>query len=59
MTNTNPPSHRAGGFLIAASVLVGTGLGVALGQPTMGILAGTAFGVGLALLLWLLDRSRS
>lgn len=58
MTQAGPPSHRAGGFLIAASILIGTGIGVALGQPTIGILVGTAFGVTLAFGLWLRDRRR-
>jgi hypothetical protein len=50
------PSGRAGGFPIALSTLVGTVAGVALGQPSIGVLGGAGFGIGLALLLWLRDR---
>ena len=56
MSKEPPPSRRAGGFLIAASTLIGTSIGVAFGQPSIGVLAGTGFGSGLALLIWLKDR---
>lgn len=56
MNTQPPPARQAGGFLIAASTLIGTGIGVALGQPSIGVLAGTGFGSGLALLVWLKDR---
>jgi hypothetical protein len=58
MNSGTPPSPRAGGFLLAASILVGTAIGIALRQPTLGVLGGTALGLILALLLWLLDRRR-
>ena len=56
MSKEPPPARRAGGFLIAASTLIGTSIGVAFGQPSVGVLAGTGFGAGLALLIWLKDR---
>ena len=56
MVRTPPPARQAGGFLIAASTLIGTGIGVAFGQPSIGVLAGAGFGSGLALLVWLKDR---
>lgn len=56
MNNDDRQSSRAGGFLIALSTLAGTAIGVAVGQPSLGILAGTGIGAGLALLLWLRDR---
>lgn len=59
MNKRNPPPHRAGGFIIAMSILIGAGIGVAAGQPTIGILAGGAFGILVSLLLWLLDRRAS
>jgi hypothetical protein len=58
MNSASPPPHRAGGFLIAASILVGTAIGIVLGQPSIGILGGAGFGTVLALLLWLRDRAR-
>jgi uncharacterized membrane protein len=53
---TKPPASRAAGFFIAAAVIVGAIVGVAVGQPSMGVLAGAAIGVLIALALWLQDR---
>ena len=39
-------------------ILAGLVWGVASGEPTLGILAGTALGVAAALVLWLVDRRR-
>lgn len=53
----NPPSSpRGAGFLIALSLAIGTGIGIAYGQPTIGLLAGVAAGVLIAVVLWLADR---
>jgi hypothetical protein len=52
------PSSRAGGCLIAGAILLGAGIGVALRQPSIGILAGAGVGIALALLLWLRERRR-
>jgi hypothetical protein len=55
----HPPDStgpRAGGFLLAASILIGAVAGILLGQPSMGFLAGTGIGVAIAVLLWLWDR---
>jgi mannose/fructose/N-acetylgalactosamine-specific phosphotransferase system component IIC len=49
------PSSRpsaAGGFLLSAAILVGTGVGLVLGEVTRGFLIGLAAGVGLALAVW-------
>jgi hypothetical protein len=56
MTDPAKRPATAGGFLIAAGLLLGTVVGVAVGQPSLGFLAGLAIGAVLALLLWLLDR---
>jgi hypothetical protein len=53
-----PSSPNAGGFLIAGAILVGAIAGVVLGQPTIGVLAGTALGIAGALIVWLRDRAR-
>ena len=58
MSSNNSRSSRAGGFIIAASIIAGTGLGLFLGQPSLGILCGAGLGAGLALMLWLLDREQ-
>lgn len=47
---------NAGGFLLAAAVLVGTVIGVVLGEPSIGFLVGLAIGVVSALLLWWRER---
>ncbi len=51
-------SSAAGGFFIAMGALVGTGVGIAMRQPSVGFLAGLAFGVAIALGIWLIDRRR-
>lgn len=53
MTKRTP---RAGGSLMAAALLVGTVAGVAIGQPSAGVIGGAAAAVALGLLVWLLDR---
>ncbi len=55
MAKQNP---KAGGFLWMVSIFVGTGWGVAAGNPMKGILIGTAVGAALAILVWLADRVR-
>lgn len=55
---TVPRKHgaQAGGFLIAAGILVGVLGGLAAGEPSAGFLLGLAAGVAVALLLWWRDR---
>lgn len=55
-----PQSNRtqAGGFLIAASVIVGAVAGIIVGQPSAGFVIGLAIGVVLAVLIWRKDRRR-
>ena len=47
---------RAGGFLLAFGILAGAAVGVALHQPSIGVLAGTATGLVLLGIIWLMDR---
>jgi hypothetical protein len=58
----NAPSQnraaRAGGFLLAASILVGAIAGSILHQPSIGFLVGTGVGLFLLALVWLIDRRR-
>jgi hypothetical protein len=47
---------KAGGFFLTLSILAGFAIGVAIGNPMIGVLGGTLVGVLLALVTWLLDR---
>jgi len=47
---------QAGGFILAVSILAGTVAGLVAGQSSIGILAGAAAGILLAILVWVLDR---
>jgi hypothetical protein len=49
---------RAGGCFLTICILGGFVAGLAIGNPMKGVLAGTAIGAVLALLLWLVDRRR-
>lgn len=51
-------SSRAGGAIIAASVLAGAVAGSRMGQPSLGVLVGTGAGIVIALALYLYDRRR-
>ncbi len=57
MSQSQPPA-RAGGFIIAAAILVGTVGGGMMGQPSIGFLAGAAAGILVAMTIWLRDRRR-
>jgi hypothetical protein len=48
----------SGGILLALSMLVGAVFGVLHRQPSIGFLIGLSVGVGLVILVWLIDRLR-
>lgn len=48
-----------GGFFLMAAILCGAAWGIAIGNPVKGLLIGTAIGIGIALAVWLIDRSRA
>lgn len=54
--NTSPSS--AGGFLLAVGCIAGAIVGVFLGQPSIGFLAGLALGAFGALAIWMRDRAK-
>lgn len=47
---------KAGGFLLAMSIIAGVMIGGFLGQPSVGFLTGTGVGLLLLLAVWLRDR---
>lgn len=53
---------QAGGIVIAICLLVGAAIGIAVGQPSIGTLAGLGVGVAIAVVLALVsgagDRPR-
>jgi len=49
---------RAGGFLLALSLLLGPVIGSMFGQASLGFLAGLGIGLLLLLIVWLSDRNR-
>jgi hypothetical protein len=44
--------------MLAIAIIAGAVAGVIVGQPSIGILAGTGAGLLLALLFWLKERRR-
>jgi len=55
---SEPSAPRAGGVLLALSILAGALIGTVRGEPTIGVLAGTIVGIALTLGLWWVDRRR-
>ncbi|HEX6375494.1 MAG TPA: hypothetical protein VFZ91_07210 [Allosphingosinicella sp.] len=49
---------QAAGSVLAISIIAGAIAGVIVGQPSIGVLAGTAAGLLLAILFWLNERRR-
>lgn len=57
MTTPEKRKNATGaGAIIALLIIVGTIGGGLMGQPSIGLLAGVALGVLIALLLWLRER---
>jgi UDP-N-acetylmuramyl pentapeptide phosphotransferase/UDP-N-acetylglucosamine-1-phosphate transferase len=56
MSDSNGP--RAGGVILAAAILLGAVIGIALHQSSIGVLAGTAVGIVAVLLVWWRDRAQ-
>lgn len=53
MSNQNKQKTSGGGFFIAILSIIGVFAGGFMGQPSIGLLAGFALGVMIAILLWL------
>lgn len=58
MQENSSRASRAGGVIIAFSIIAGAILGNRMGQPSIGMLAGTGIGIAISLLLFLYDRRR-
>jgi hypothetical protein len=51
-------NNQAGGFVLAACIIGGTVAGAILHQPSIGFVIGLGAGILLAILIWVIDRSR-
>ncbi len=56
MTDNPSRAPMAGGFLIAACLMLGTLLGAVFGQTSAGLVGGAGVGIALAVVVWLRDR---
>jgi UDP-N-acetylmuramyl pentapeptide phosphotransferase/UDP-N-acetylglucosamine-1-phosphate transferase len=56
---TDRPQSRGGGIFLILAILIGAVIGTILGEPSLGVMGGTAAGIAIALLLWLRDRRRT
>jgi fucose permease len=52
-------TSRAGGAIIAFSIVGGAIIGNHYGQPSLGTVIGTALGVGITIALYIYDRTRN
>jgi hypothetical protein len=55
---TGKKNPTGAGAIIAFLILGGAIVGGFMGQPSIGLLAGTGIGVAIALLLWLRERNK-
>jgi hypothetical protein len=51
-------NHAAGGFFLVLAIIGGFAWGAMSGMPYFGALIGTAIGMILAIIVWLVDRRR-
>lgn len=56
MNRPTRKTPQAGGFILAASILIGALIGTNQGQPSAGIVIGAAIGLAIALFIWLRER---
>jgi len=52
------PRPLAGGFFLFVGIIVGLIWGASTGQAMRGVLIGTAAGIAVAAMVWLIDRRR-
>jgi hypothetical protein len=58
MAERGVKNAQAGGFILAVSIIAGTVGGVITRQTSAGIVVGTAVGIILLILFWLMERKR-
>ena len=58
MTDGNGKVNFGGGLYLATALLAGAGIGIYIGQPSAGIMAGLAVGAIAAAMDWLIRRRR-
>jgi uncharacterized protein YcfJ len=59
MEQENPKQNALGGGIFIAIGLLGGGIiGVFMGEPSIGMVAGLATGIAVAGLVWIIDRKR-
>lgn len=46
----------AGGAILALTIMGGAAIGVAMGQPSIGLIGGIVVGAAIALVIWRRDR---
>ena len=51
-------ASRAGGAIIAFSIMIGALVGAKLGQPSAGVVIGTTIGVAIAAVLYIYDSRK-
>jgi len=56
MANPDQRKPTGGGFILAASILIGALAGMAFGEASAGFIAGAAVGVAILILLWWRER---
>lgn len=56
MRNEKREDRPGGGIFLAIGPLAGLGIGMALGEPTMGIIGGVLAGAAAAAALWAMTR---
>lgn len=54
----NSRPRLAGGIFVALGLLLGAIGGIALNEPSLGMVAGFGVGSVIALVIWFLDRKR-
>ncbi len=58
MDRKNSPEPMAGGGPLALLMIAGVFVGGFMGQPSIGLLAGTGLGIVVAIAIWLRTRAR-